>query len=68
MLAQPIESFISGMGASAMTDGFIVIIAITFIVAIIAKRSDRVHGFTQYAPTLLTSLFLFGILPPPNIE
>lgn len=60
MLAQPIESFISGMGASAMTDVFIVIIAITFIAAIIAKRSDRAHGFTQYVPTLLTSLGILG--------
>jgi ABC-type transporter Mla subunit MlaD len=60
MLAQPIESFISGMGASAMTDGFIVIIATTFIAAIIAKRSDRAHGFTQYVPTLLTSLGILG--------
>ncbi|CCK76631.1 conserved hypothetical protein [Oleispira antarctica RB-8] len=60
MLAQPIESFISGMGASAMTDGFIVIIAITFIAAIVAKRSDRAHGFTQYVPTLLTSLGILG--------
>jgi ABC-type transporter Mla subunit MlaD len=60
MLAQPIESFISGMGASVMTDGFIAIIAITFIAAIIAKRSDRAHGFTQYVPTLLTSLGILG--------
>lgn len=60
MLAQPIESFISGMGASAMTDGFIVIIALTFIAAIVAKRSDRAHGFTQYVPTLLTSLGILG--------
>jgi ABC-type transporter Mla subunit MlaD len=60
MLAQPIESFISGMGASVMTDGFIVIIAITFIAAIVAKRSDRAHGFTQYVPTLLTSLGILG--------
>lgn len=60
MLAQPIESFISGTGASAMTDGFIVIIAAIFIAAIWAKRSDKAHGFTQYAPTLLTSLGILG--------
>jgi hypothetical protein len=68
MLAQPIESFISSMGVSPMIDGFIVIIAITFIaiiaitfiVAIIAKRSDRAHDFTQYVPILLTSLGILG--------
>lgn len=60
MLAQPIESFISSTGASTMTDGFIAIIGITFVAAIFAKRADKVHGFTQYVPTLLTSLGILG--------
>lgn len=60
MLATPIELFISSAGASAITDAFIIIILATFIAAIVAKRSDKAHGFTQYVPTLLTSLGILG--------
>jgi len=60
MLAQPIELFISTTGASSLTDAFIVIIGVTFFVAIIAKLGNKLHGFTQYVPTLLTSLGILG--------
>ena len=60
MLATPIELFISSAGASAITDAFIIIILTIFIAAIVTKLSDKAHGFTQYVPTLLTSLGILG--------
>ena len=59
ILAQPIESLISATGTTVMTDALIIIIGVTLAAAIVAKRGNKAHGFTQYVATLLKSL---GIL------
>lgn len=60
MISQPIEAFLSGLQAQTLTDVFIVFMVVAFICALIFKRSNKAHGFTQYAPTLLTTLGILG--------
>lgn len=60
MLASPIESLMLSLGASAITDVFIVSILLTLALAIHFKRKNQGQGFTHYAPTLLTTLGILG--------
>lgn len=60
MLAKPIETLISNVGANVITDFFIAIIILAFLFAILAKRFGKGSIFVHYAPTLLTSLGILG--------
>ena len=60
MLSQPIEGFLLATGASNLTDIVLVCLVCIFVVAIVLKKFNRAHGFTQYAPTLLTTLGILG--------
>ncbi|WP_461534718.1 hypothetical protein [Spongorhabdus nitratireducens] len=60
MLSSPIESFITYAGASALTDGFLAVLGFVFFFAVGCKIKDKAHAFTQYTPTLLTSLGILG--------
>ena len=60
MLAKPIETLISNIGASLITDFFIAIIVLTFVCAFVTKLAGKGSGFVLYTPTLLTSLGILG--------
>lgn len=60
MLSSLIEAPISSVGAGHITDGFILLIIAVFVLACVLKRGNRHHAFTQYAPTLMTTLGILG--------
>lgn len=60
MFSSPIESAITSIGAGLLTEIFIAVLVVVFGMAIVWKRGNQHHGFTQYAPTLLTTLGILG--------
>ena len=60
MFSNPIESGISTLGAPVLTDVFLVVMFISFILSAYWKKTDKHTAFTQYTPTLLTSLGILG--------
>ncbi len=60
MLSSPIEFGISTIGASALTDVFLIILVFSFALSAYWKKNDKHAAFTQYTPTLLTSLGILG--------
>lgn len=60
MLSQPIESFLLATGAGALTDVIVALLLAVFVAALLLKKSNKGHGFTQYVPTLLTTLGILG--------
>ena len=60
MFSSPIELAITSIGADMLTEIFIGVLAVVFAMAVIWKRGNQNHGFTQYAPTLLTTLGILG--------
>lgn len=60
MLAVAIESALMSTGAVALTNMFLLALCFVFVTAVIARRVNRAHSFTQYAPTLLTTLGILG--------
>ena len=55
-----IESLISLIGTSWLTYLFLVILIIAFVISWVLKWLDKCVAFTQYTPTLLTSLGMLG--------
>lgn len=60
MLSQTIEQVILATEASLLTDLFIVVLFVAFLLGCSFKRADRYHAYTQYVPTLLTTLGILG--------
>ena len=60
MLSQPLESIISSLGASAITDLIMFMLIVVFVIGIICGLVGKLEAFTQYTPALLTSLGIFG--------
>ena len=60
MLSGPIESVIIAVGADILTDVFIVVLVAVFLAGLHFKRANKHHAFTQYTPTLLTTLGILG--------
>jgi len=60
MFASPLEKAIASLQASAVTDFFIGILLLVFVLACVLKRTNKLQGFTQYTPTLLTTLGILG--------
>ena len=60
MLSSPIENLISAAGADLLTDIFLIATGILLIGSLICKYRNKAQAFTQYAPTLLTSLGILG--------
>ncbi|OPX56637.1 Multidrug transporter EmrE [Oceanospirillum multiglobuliferum] len=60
MLSQPIESILRTTAPSTLTDIILVFLAITFVLALIFRKANKCHGFTQYTPTFLTTLGILG--------
>ena len=59
-LATPIENILKTSKASELTEVFLWILIGTFIVSIIMKMIKKGNIFTNYTPTLLTSLGILG--------
>lgn len=60
MLSEPIELFLLNTGAEQITNGILVVLILAFVGAVFLRKINRAHGFTQYAPTLLTTLGILG--------
>lgn len=60
ILSTFVEAPISRVSAGHLTDGFILAIIVVFLLACVLKRSNHHHAFTQYAPTLMTTLGILG--------
>lgn len=60
MLSQPLESVISNLGASAITDLIMLALVLVFVIGMVCGIIGTLEGFTQYTPALLTSLGIFG--------
>lgn len=60
MLSTVIEDTLKNTGAGTLTDGFLLVLALVFVIAVLARRANRAHSFTHYAPTLLTTLGILG--------
>ena len=57
---QPLETLLGGLEADLVTSGFLWLLLAIFVLAIVYKMRGRHPRFTAYAPTLLTSLGIFG--------
>lgn len=60
MLSSPLENAIAALDVGLVTDSFVGLLLAVFLIACLWKRSDKHHAFTQYAPTLLTTLGILG--------
>lgn len=60
MLSQPLEGALRFTGASFLTDLMIIALVVVFVSAIYLKKKNRAHSYTQYVPTLLTTLGILG--------
>lgn len=60
MLTTTIETLLLGVGPEMLTQVFLILLAVAFVVAVVLKKGNRAHSFTQYAPTLLTTLGILG--------
>ncbi len=60
MLSSFIENALLYLGSQALTDIFLVVMFIALILSLRLKKTNRGHQFTQYTPTLLTTLGILG--------
>jgi len=60
LFAPMLEGLVKDIGAPLMTEIFIVVLFLTFASACWNKFKGKQRSFTQYAPTLLTSLGILG--------
>lgn len=60
MTALMIENLLIGAGAQKITELFLIALAVFFVLGLILKVFNKGHGFTQYVPTLLTTLGILG--------
>lgn len=60
MFSAPLENAVASVEIGLVTDVFIGILLVVFFVSCAWKRSNKHHPFTQYAPTLLTTLGILG--------
>ena len=55
-----IESLLHGSSASGLTNVFLITLLIVFAASVLAKMQHKLPQFTNYAPTLLTSIGILG--------
>ncbi len=60
MLSPLFEALLRGADAALITDFFLFTLIILFALSLAWKRKDKHHVFTNYTPTLLTSLGILG--------
>ena len=60
MLAKPIEEFLRNIDAASLTEFFLWLLIVLFVMALFWKKTDKHHAYTAYSPTLLTSVGILG--------
>jgi len=60
MFSAFLENAVASIEVGQITDIFVGILLFVFLLACFWKRSNKHHSFTQYAPTLLTTLGILG--------
>lgn len=60
MISNVIENILHGINVNLVTDIFIVATIIILFLSIVWTKRDKHHEFTDYAPTLLTSVGILG--------
>ncbi|MEH6585209.1 MAG: MotA/TolQ/ExbB proton channel family protein [Halioglobus sp.] len=60
MLSNEVESLIRLSGATQLTEYFLYVLLVVFVMSLWWKRSEKHSAFTNYAPTLLTSIGILG--------
>ncbi|NVK41168.1 MAG: MotA/TolQ/ExbB proton channel family protein [Oceanospirillaceae bacterium] len=60
MFSAPLENAVASVEVGLVTDGFIGLLLLVFLLACVWKVLNKHHAFTQYAPTLLTTLGILG--------
>ena len=60
MLTSIFEALLKGASATTITDVFLIALAMIFLLSMWWRQSGKHHSFTNYTPTLLTSLGILG--------
>jgi chromosome segregation ATPase len=60
MFSNVIEDYLRSMKPEMVTDVFILLMFLSFLLAVIWSKKDVNHAFVNYAPSLLTSLGILG--------
>ena len=60
MFSSVIEDYLRSMNPEMVTDVFIILMLLSFLLAVIWSKKNVNHAFVSYAPTLLTSLGILG--------
>jgi DNA anti-recombination protein RmuC len=60
MFSAPLENAVASVEVGLVTDIFVGLLLFVFLLACVWKRLNKHHSFTQYAPTLLTTLGILG--------
>src|SRR5690554_1272203 len=60
MFSAPLENAVASVEVGLVTDIFLGLLAFVFVLACFWKRGNKHHPFTQYSPTLLTTLGILG--------
>lgn len=60
MLSSLLEHGVASLEVGIVTEGFIILLGLVFLLACYWKRANKHHAFSQYAATLLTTLGILG--------
>lgn len=60
MFSSVIEYYLRSMKPEMVTDVFIILMFLSFLLAVVWSKKNVNHAFVSYAPTLLTSLGILG--------
>lgn len=60
MFSSVIEDYLRSMKSEMVTDVFIILMVLSFLLAVICSKKGVNHAFVNYAPSLLTSLGILG--------
>lgn len=60
MFSESLENAVASVEVGLVTDSFIGLLLVVFLLACVWKRGNKHHPFTQYTPTLLTTLGILG--------
>lgn len=55
-----IENVLRNSNAQGITDIFLLVLVTVLLVSLVLKKQNKAHQFTQYTPTLLTTLGILG--------
>lgn len=60
MFSAPLENAVASVEIGLVTDVFLGLLLAVFLLSCVWKRGNKHHPFTQYVPTLLTTLGILG--------